>query len=440
MKNKIKKMLKLNCMNSFISIIALTIFFYGQSYAQWERTNLPDSVKINTLAISDSSIYAGTDGDGIFLSTDNGENWARINNRLSNKVVHTVFINGKTIFAGTDSGASISTNNGLSWNTINSGLSGLGVWSFAVSNFFGDTTIFAGTWSGVYSSTDKGKNWEVTGLPYTTMPVHSIIVHNNFIVAATLGGGVFGSQSSGLIWDDISITYTDTVTGNKAVMPVYSLAAIDTIIIAGAGPGNIYYMAFNDTDFTGVNTLSKIKKPFLSFAIRNSNLFVGNSDGYVLLSPNDGLNWEGGELPFLTGQGMYSLALNNSYIFAGTGSGVWRFWYPEANSITNINRIKEVPSGFTLEQNYPNPFNPVTTIKYSIPTSENPLLGGAWGGLVTLKVYNVLGREVAVLVNKQQAPGKYEVKFNGSSLASGVYIYRLQAGSFVSTKKLMLLK
>ena len=100
---------------------------------------------------------------------------------------------------------------------------------------------------------------------------------------------------------------------------------------------------------------------------------------------------------------------------------------------------------FKLEQNYPNPFNPSTKIKFTIPQSDNPLLGGARGGLVTLKVYDVLGNEVATLVNEEKPSGEYEVTFDSHSgnvrnLTSGVYFYRLQAGSFVETKKMILLK
>ncbi|MCF6270669.1 MAG: S8 family serine peptidase [Melioribacteraceae bacterium] len=100
---------------------------------------------------------------------------------------------------------------------------------------------------------------------------------------------------------------------------------------------------------------------------------------------------------------------------------------------------------FKLEANYPNPFNPSTTIKYQIPSVQTPLLGGVGGGLVTLKVYDILGREVATLVNKQQKAGNYEVSFDASNLTSGVYFYRLQATNstgqgFNESKKMLLLK
>jgi parallel beta-helix repeat protein len=102
------------------------------------------------------------------------------------------------------------------------------------------------------------------------------------------------------------------------------------------------------------------------------------------------------------------------------------------------------PSEFTLYQNYPNPFNPTTTIKYSIPT-QSPLRGGVRGGYVTLKVFDILGNEIATLVNEEKTAGTYEVEFTGhtdggQSLSSGVYFYTLKAGDFTATKKLLLLK
>ena len=88
------------------------------------------------------------------------------------------------------------------------------------------------------------------------------------------------------------------------------------------------------------------------------------------------------------------------------------------------------PITFSLNQNYPNPFNPSTKISWQSPERS-------WQ---TLKVYDILGNEVATLVNEQKEPGYYEVNFNASSIASGVYIYRLTTGRFISTKKMIVIK
>jgi uncharacterized protein (UPF0218 family) len=88
------------------------------------------------------------------------------------------------------------------------------------------------------------------------------------------------------------------------------------------------------------------------------------------------------------------------------------------------------PVEFALEQNYPNPFNPATTINYSIPEAGN----------VEMRVYDILGNEVATLVNETRVPGNYSVVFDASSFASGIYIYTLRTNTFVETKKMMLMK
>jgi hypothetical protein len=107
------------------------------------------------------------------------------------------------------------------------------------------------------------------------------------------------------------------------------------------------------------------------------------------------------------------------------------------------NETVSLPDKFQLHQNYPNPFNPSTAIKYSIPnivgTSHDLSLQS-----VTLKIYDILGREVTTLVNKEQKPGNYEVKFDpsadGLKLSSGIYYYKITAGSFAKTMKMILLK
>ncbi len=124
-----------------------------------------------------------------------------------------------------------------------------------------------------------------------------------------------------------------------------------------------------------------------------------------------------------------------NYVFLNTTDPVYA--KPEEN----------LPDGFVLYQNYPNPFNPSTKIKYTIPSVT---LSGVEGSLVTLKVYDVLGNEVATLVNEEKPAGTYELEFsakggsasggNAYSLTSGIYFYQLKAGNIISIKKMILLK
>jgi hypothetical protein len=121
--------------------------------------------------------------------------------------------------------------------------------------------------------------------------------------------------------------------------------------------------------------------------------------------------------------------VHNDYLYAATyGAGVWK--YSVSNLVSVKNNEQNLPKSFLLNQNYPNPFNPTSIIRFQIKDSR----------FVTLKVYDIIGREIETLVNENLKPGIYEVKFDGSKLASGVYFYKLQAGDFHETKKLILLK
>lgn len=98
--------------------------------------------------------------------------------------------------------------------------------------------------------------------------------------------------------------------------------------------------------------------------------------------------------------------------------------------VVGIDKYEDTPVGFLLNQNYPNPFNPNTLIKYSIPVKT----------FVQLKVFDILGKEVAVLVNEEKESGLYTIKFNAGNFATGLYVYQIRAGNYFDTKKMLLLK
>ena len=127
----------------------------------------------------------------------------------------------------------------------------------------------------------------------------------------------------------------------------------------------------------------------------------------------------------------------NIYVIGGASGNNTRLnvveeYYPDLD-VTDVKEpddINGMPTKYNLNQNFPNPFNPTTTISYSIPKEC----------FVIVKVYDLLGREVKSLVNEEKIAGNYSVQFNGNSLVSGIYFYKLQAGNFIQTKKMVLLK
>jgi hypothetical protein len=119
------------------------------------------------------------------------------------------------------------------------------------------------------------------------------------------------------------------------------------------------------------------------------------------------------------------------------GNTLGQGWWLDDIKLTNycmatigVSGNTELPKRFALEQNYPNPFNPNTNIKFQLPKKE----------FVTIKVFDVMGREVATLVNETKEAGYYSIEFNASNLASGMYIYKIEAGNFIDTKKMVLIK
>ena len=159
-------------------------------------------------------------------------------------------------------------------------------------------------------------------------------------------------------------------------------------------------------------------------------LVAANSAGFpsfglgVYYTKNDGNSWSKAGLDSLTVTGMVSYG-DSTYVLTDD-RGV--YLVNTANT-TSIEIRDQSPSTFVLMQNYPNPFNPTTTIRYGLTQRTR----------VTLTVYNTLGQQVGILANGDVEAGFHDVKFDGSALASGVYFYRIHAGSFIQTKRLVLL-
>ena len=191
------------------------------------------------------------------------------------------------------------------------------------------------------------------------------------------------------------------------------------------------------------------------------SLGAGDMFSLVVAFKTGGTGVGGGSLPLNTSTSIYKeFVLNVGYassaipdsgyitmnIFGSLGyATVGSFFLVDDLSWGTATAVNEpvagTPARFALEQNYPNPFNPTTTIGYGVSGEKNGSgVSGQGSSLVRLSVFDLLGREVAVLVNENQQPGQYRVQFNAQNLSTGIYFYRLQSGSSIATKTLTVLK
>ena len=252
-----------------------------------------------------------------------------------------------------------------------------------------------------------------------------LLVSGFDLYAGTSSSGVFRSADGGENWTQTGLTNSY----------IYSLAAIGTDLLAGVGRGcdrvcygdGVRLSTDNGTTWTQTNSYLASRIVWC-FAVQSANVFAGTDSG-VFLSTNRGRSWTAVNSG-LTKMEVRSLSISGANLFAGTfDAGVWR--RPLSDMITSVDPVTgNLPQVFLIHQNYPNPFNPSTTIKYELPKASE----------VKLSIYDMLGREVSVLVNERRNAGVHEVKFDGAGLSSGVYFYRLQAGNSVQAKKLVILK
>ncbi len=244
--------------------------------------------------------------------------------------------------------------------------------------------------------------------------------------SAGTNSGVF--QLNGFNWDEKNSGLTN--------LNVLTLASNSSYLIAGTSQGSVGGVYLSSDN--GANWVLSLSNPWVTSILTiGSNIFAGTFGDGVWRSTNNGSTWS--QINDGLASGAYyalSLGVNDQYIFAGTnGSNIWR--RPLSQVVTGIeDELNIQPKEYSLGQNYPNPFNPSTKIKYTIPSVGTSLMK-----FVQLKIYDVLGNEVATLVNEEKPAGSYEVTFSAADgLTSGVYLYKLTAGSFIQTRKMILVK
>lgn len=413
----------------FLTIIFCT-FNVDDCLCQWVQMSngIGNNRAINTFTQLGNLIIAGTLTNGVFISSNNGENWLQTS--LSDKEINVLSVKGNTILAGVNDGIYISIDNGGSWSFISLNMEYGEVTSFAVSG----NNIFAGTRGpvpnaiyGVFISTNNGIDWTHTNI---NDRIISLASSDNILYAGMFNSGfnygLYHSTNSGANWIQSNldaIANCFTISGSNAYL-------------GAEGISNGVYRSTNN----GINWMQTglSNKYILSLASSGNNLFAGtmSSDSGFYISTNNGQNWKLKNEGFGYYPQIKSLIIVNDYIFAGTtDKSVWR--RPLSELITNTQNISsEVPKAFLLEQNYPNPFNPSTIIKFNIKDSR----------FITLKIYDLLGKEVITLVNENLKSGTYEVPFSINQLSdirlsSGIYFYSLYAdGIRIDTKRMVLVK
>ncbi|HZW40460.1 MAG TPA: T9SS type A sorting domain-containing protein [Ignavibacteriaceae bacterium] len=288
--------------------------------------------------------------------------------------------------------------------------------------FINNTTGYFSTVDDLYKTTNQGDTWE----KYLTNTSEIEYLDSNHIWIVSLGHILFSSDN-GLSWNlqailNVGATkFADINNGIAVGKPFYYTTNGGLNWEPSTGP------EMNEIDKIKAFEYIKVKDRLYGFTcISPYNLDRGYSKIYYTL--DSGKTW------------IKDMDVPNTldwFSFAGNtlwGASFKRGFLIKRNdfeTITNIQpEIKPQSLSFTLSQNYPNPFNPSTKIKYTLPKQ----------GLVTIKVYDVLGKEIKTLLHEEKPSGEYEVDFDGSRLSSGIYFYQIQAGEFLNTKKMILMK
>jgi photosystem II stability/assembly factor-like uncharacterized protein len=466
---------------SFLSVFAMTTNFNGLLIAGTEtgtyissnsgdNWNKTDSTIIDITSITSyqQSIYLGCQY-GLYRSTSSGANWTNIAWNYSEAgsitctpngslFAHTLGVNtgyvwkstnlGNSwivstrqqfvniirsnnqgyIYVGTNNGVLCTVNNGDSWQNI--GLAGSNIKGFA----FGPLNlVICYMQNAIYKTTNNGSNWINITPSVNTSPIASVAfdLNNNIMYA---GSDRYSSEPSRL-WRSTDYGNNWSIIHSDPDEP-FNEIAVNSL-------GHLFMIKYNFYRSTngGLNW-SDLQFPIGTYA--GINFVPQNHFYFITCSPwrstNNGNSFEqlnGGMAPC-----GYSLCYDpySGYLFASAnGFGVYRSTF---NYTSLTNSSTDIPNIFSLFQNFPNPFNPTTKIRFDIPVSSN---NKGLQPLVQVKVYDILGREVATLVNEQLKPGTYEVDWpaptgDGSNYSSGVYFYKLVAGDFVETKKMVLIK
>jgi photosystem II stability/assembly factor-like uncharacterized protein len=385
----------------------------GSSWAELSAES--KSAGIQILACQGSTLYAGS--YMLFRSTDQGVTWIS----LYDLPVYDILTVKGNLFIRTPYGLMRSTDGGQKWSDVSNGL------SYPTGLCMIDTTLFTVCIGGVFRSSDYGTSWNWASPSLGGSISVSVFATGDVLLLASFASpyGVFRSTDLGNSWSQVSSSYANQMFGADSI-----IFLVSDRTYRSSDKGITWMPA--DSGFPGPSPY------MLDFVAVGRTFFASISLNGVLKSTDRGLSWapvNNGLFP----PNVNSLATDGTYLYAGTSSqGVWRRSVAELLQATVEQHNSDIPSAYRLDQNFPNPFNSATNIRFTIADEA----------VVSMKVFDILGREAAILVNGRRVPGTYYALWDATRFPSGIYICRLRAdfvtiersGTYVESRKLVLIK
>lgn len=419
-------------LTKFCILIITISLFHNFTYSQWVQvTSGTTSFLTSVQSITGTTNYAAGFGGTVLKSTNSGQTWSALTSPSASNINKIFFPPTGSALTGwvATTGVYKSTNGGVNWvQQIASG-------SFSDLAFVDLNTGFAVRTTIVSKTTNGGTNF--TNINYTSNSLVSVnkIIHISGQTLMILGVDnandttfVFKSTNLGDTWSQIF----------KTPGVFFDMKFLNATTGMMCGNNAITKRTTNGgTSWTSISVPASTDLLGIHFASSSIFYMVG-SGGVILKSTNTGVNWFTQTCPVTANlRAINVFPADDNGIIVGAGGTILRTTNG-GNIPTGIqNNGNEIPGSFSLSQNYPNPFNPSTKINFSIPPSS---MNKGLQPLVRLVVYDIIGNEIEVLVNENLSPGSYSVDFNASPLPTGTYFYRLNAGSFTDTKKLVLIK
>lgn len=403
------------------------------------------------VGIPDKNVFYGAAQDnGISITTNQGISWTHVHGGDGHGVAIDP-LNINHVFVTIDYICERSTNRGNNWISINNGIvSSNAELPKMRTDIASPFNIYTNAAEFVYRSSNNGANWEkmnTTAFPGNVSNINvSRFSATETVVYASLnpsGAAPYTGKQlrvyTGGVWSERS-TGIDSNVKVWGVRPHPTDSAIAYAYMSGFSAGKKVYKTTNK-GITWVNISGNLPNVPIADVIPHPTdlniLYMGCEFG-CYKTINGGVNWSkwNSGMPIANIITEFvpidSIAQNGRYyIAAGTfGRSMWIREISGEDPVIIKNNNSSLPVNYSLSQNYPNPFNPSTKISFDLPVS----------GFVTLKVYDITGKEIAQLVNSDLNAGTYKINFNSVSLSSGIYFYRISAGSFTDTKKMVFVK